>query len=102
MIDIISADNLGLGLLDTDVEKARNVLNVQLGSLEYEPDFGVDLEFFLDPNFEYQNASFEAYLVERLAQSSINVTSVINVVQALTTKLTLAVNSRQTETNLVR
>ena len=102
MIDIVGADSGGMRLLDTDVEKAKNILATQLGSLEYLPDLGVDLEFFLDPDFEYQNESFKAYLVEVLARQSINVTQVVEVVEALYSRMIFSVQSRQTDTSLVR
>jgi hypothetical protein len=102
MIDIVGANNVDLQVADTDTTKAQNVLSTQLGQLEYLPDFGVDLSFFLDPNFEYQNESFVAYCIERLAQASINVTQVQEEVEALLTRLTFSVSSRQTTTNLVR
>jgi hypothetical protein len=71
-----------LNVVDSIVPKAANVLQVQLGSLEYAPEFGVDLAFFLDPDLTFQNESFKSYLIQRLSESHVNVNQVI---QALTT-----------------
>lgn len=84
MTDIVSShDGLDLGVYDTQAPKAKNILSIQLGSLEYAPDFGIDLKYFLSEEFRFQNDSFKAYLIERLANSSINVSSVIDTVEAL-------------------
>lgn len=68
---------------NTIVPKAANVLSVQIQSLEYAPDFGVDLKYFLNSEFEIQNESFKAYLVQRLSESQINVTSVLETIESL-------------------
>lgn len=60
--------------------KAGNVVNIQLGSLDFAPDFGVDLEYFITDDFQFQAASFQAYLVQRLTQHKVNVSKVINVI----------------------
>lgn len=78
MIDInFVGEGLDLSATDTDVFKAQNILQVQLGSLEYEPEFGIDLEYFLDDNFRFQNESFQAYLIQVLTSNGINVTSLV-------------------------
>jgi len=74
MIDIIEITD-DIGVFDSDVPKAQNVLSVQLGTLDYAPDFGIDLVYFLSEDFQFQNDSFKAYLTQRLAESSINVSS---------------------------
>ena len=82
MMDItgVSSD---LDLQDTNVMRARNILSVQLGSLEYEPDLGIDLDYFLSNNFEFQNESFKSYLIEVLANRGIDVASVIETIDNL-------------------
>jgi hypothetical protein len=60
MIDIISSnDGQDLGLYDTQTERAKNILSTQVGSLEYAKDLGVDLNYFLSPDFKFQNESFK-------------------------------------------
>lgn len=82
MIDIIDVGT-DLNLVDSDVPKATNVLSIQIGSLEYAQDFGIDLAYFLSPDFKFQNASFKAYLVQQLANFNINVASVAETIDAL-------------------
>jgi hypothetical protein len=82
MIDIVSVND-DLGLFDTDISKAKNILSTQLGALEYLPDFGIDLKYFLDERVSFQNESFKAYLINVLAQNQINVTSVDDIVESL-------------------
>lgn len=84
MIDIISAENgQDLVVYKTQTPKAANILSIQLGSLEYAQDFGIDLKYFLSDDIKFQDLSFKAYLVERLAQSGINVTSVLETFERL-------------------
>lgn len=77
MIDITAVGD-DLTVQSAQVPKAANVLQVQLGDLEYAPTFGVDIEFFLDEDFEFQNESFKSYLIQRLSESHVNVNSVVD------------------------
>lgn len=101
MIDIIGV-NGDLALLDTDVKRAANILSTQIGQLEYAPDLGIDLEFFLDDRFTFENASFNAYLIEVLANQGINVTATSSELFALYERLGISVQSVQTGGSLVR
>lgn len=84
MLDIIDIqDGKDLILVDSVVMKAGNVLGVQLGSLEYAPDFGVDKGFFLTSELKFQDVSFKAYLVQRLSENQINVSDVLDIVEQL-------------------
>lgn len=99
MLDIIEIeDGKDLGLADTVVAKAANVLAVQLGSLEYAPTFGVDLRFFLESPLQFQNESFKAYLIQRLTEEQINVAGVTEVLEALFQRLTFHVGEIATDT----
>lgn len=92
MIDVVSIENgFDLGVSDSIVPRAANVLSVQLGDLEYAPAFGVDLKFFLDPDLQFQNESFKAYLVQRLTDHHINVSQVLQTFDALFTRYTFGV-----------
>jgi hypothetical protein len=82
MIDIIGVGT-DLELFDTQTEKGKNILSVQLGALEYAPDFGIDLKYFLSEDFKFQNESFKSYLVQVLANNGINVATVLDTVQNL-------------------
>lgn len=87
MIDIVGVTNGELQVLETDTQRAKNILSVQLGTLEYAPELGIDLKYFLSEKFSFQNESFSAYLVQRLADFGLNVTSVTSEIQALCTRL---------------
>lgn len=100
MTDIISIGE-DLGVLDTQVPRAANILSVQLGALTYAPDLGIDLAYFLSEQFTFQNESFLAHLIQTLANSSINVASVNETVQALYTKYLVNITPTETGTALV-
>ncbi len=100
MIDIVSTTT-DIGVFDTQTCKAGNILSVQLGNLEYQQDFGIDLKYFLDENFRFQNASFKSYLVEVLANNRINVSSVIDVLENLFATYTFNIVPAETQTALI-
>lgn len=79
MIDIVSAHpGQDLGLFDTQTEVAKNTLSTQIGSLEYQPDLGIDLAFFLAEGLSFQIESFKSYLIQVLAGRGINVASLVD------------------------
>jgi len=96
MKDIVSV-GAELGILDSQTPKAANVLSVELGSLEYAPLLGIDIKYFLSDQFKVQNDSFKAYLVEVLANNSINVVSVIDILESLFARYTF--NIKPSEDN---
>jgi len=100
MIDV-SEIGTDLGVFDSSVPKAANVLSVQLGNLDYAPDFGVDLRYFLNENFQFQNESFQAYLIKRLAESSIDVASVVTTFEALFHQYTFNLAANKSTDGLV-
>jgi hypothetical protein len=94
MIDIVGIGEGSGGdirVYDAQTSKAANVLSVQLGALEYAPDFGVDLKFFIQEGFQFQNASFKAYLIQRLAEHHVNVNSVLEQIEDLYNQLIFVV-----------
>ncbi|WKV32918.1 putative baseplate wedge protein [Bdellovibrio phage MAC3UK] len=102
MIDIVSAEQgLDLGVNNAETPRAGNILSTQLGSLEYLPEFGIDIAYFLSEDFKFQNASFQAYCVRALANQGVNVASVVPEVQALMQKLTFNVTPNETSTAMV-
>jgi hypothetical protein len=100
MIDVIKIDS-DIRIFDTQTSKAANILQTQLGTLFYAADLGIDLKYFLDPDFRFQNESFKAYLVQVLAENSINVSSVIETLDALSSKYTFELSPAETEDSLV-
>ncbi len=101
MIDIVSF-GADIGLYDTQAPRAGNILSVQLGSLEYAPTLGIDLRYFLREDFRFQNESFKAYLIQILAENSINVSSVLDQVSNLHRKYTFDLSPPETSGGLVR
>jgi hypothetical protein len=95
MIDIIELqDGEDMIMRDSVVAKAGNVLSIQIGSLEYSSEFGVDLNYFMQSDFQFQNESFQAYCVTRLTESQVNVSDVITSVEALLEKYTYFVGEQ--------
>lgn len=89
MKDIIESEpGVDCNVMDSIVAKAGNVLSIQLGDLEYSPDFGVDLRFFLTSDFQFENNSFKSYLVQRLTENQVNVADVLDTVESLFQKYT--------------
>lgn len=73
MIDIITVEDGDVQIYDTQTERAKNILSVQWGSLEYAQTFGIDLKYFLSEDFRFQDASFQSYMIQILANYGINV-----------------------------
>lgn len=71
MIDCF-IENGQFKVADTVVFKAKNILEIQEGSLSYAQDLGIDLKRFLDPNVKIQNATFEAYSLQKLGEQGVN------------------------------
>lgn len=92
MLDIVeSLQGFDLGMADTVVMKAGNVLSIQLGSLEYAPGFGVDQRFFLQDSLQFQNESFKSYLVEMLIQNQINTSEITETLETFVSKYSFSV-----------
>lgn len=101
MKDIVAIEQGPAGdlhVFDAQTAKAANVLSVQLGSLEYAQEFGIDLKFFIQEDFQFQNESFKSYLIQRLAEHHINVNEVIETVAPLYEKLTYVVGDADKNT----
>src|SRR5690348_6038468 len=102
MIDIVEAqDGVDLRLFDTQTTRAANILSVQLGSLEYAKDLGIDLSFFLSEAFRFQDESFKAYLIQVLADRGINISNLIDTVENLFRQYTLNISPDETNTGLI-
>lgn len=77
----------------SEAPRAANILSIQIGDLEYAPEMGVDLRYFLESEFRIQNESFQAYLVQRLLEQQINVIDVIDTVSSLYHEYTFGIGS---------
>lgn len=102
MIDITSVTDGDLFVQNAQTSKAANVLQTQLGSLEYAPNFGIDLEFFLDEDLQFQNESFKAYLIQRLSEHHINVNQVVETVERFYRQFTFVVGETSRSGGLIR
>lgn len=78
--------------------KLENLIYVQIGSLYYLPDFGIDRRMFFDTTFEIQPESFSSYLRQMAMKNGIVTTSLKIVQQDFTSvlKYTLADSNQQT------
>lgn len=101
MIDIVGFDSTGMQVFDTQTELAANILSVQLGSLEYAQDLGIDLRYFLAEKIKFQDDSFKAYLVQALAQRGVNVASLVENGQDLFTNYIFNLSPQENYTGLV-
>ncbi len=101
MIDIVSITDGDLGFYDTQVPQAANILSVQLEALEYAPDLGIDLDYFLAEEFRFQNESFKAYLVQRLANYGINVSAVTDTLNSLYRNYTFQIVPTETDGGMI-
>jgi len=101
MMDIVAFDEKGMQLFDTQTEQAANILSVQLGALEYAPDLGIDLKYFLTEKIAFQDDSFKAYIVQALAQRGINVASLIEAIDWLESNYNIKLSPAENSTGLV-
>lgn len=102
MIDIVSSiDGQDIGTFNTQTTRAANILSVQLGTLEYAQDLGIDLKYFLSEDFRFQNESFKAYLIETLASRGINVTDVVEQIESLFSTLNFNLAPEETTTGFI-
>lgn len=101
MIDLGEVADGDIQVFDTQVYRASNLLSVQINGLEYLPDFGIDLRYFLSEGIQFQNESFKAYLVERLANKGINVASMLETVESLANRYTVKVSPQETSTGMI-
>jgi hypothetical protein len=100
--DIVAWEGDDLVVKQSEAERAGNILATQIGSLEYAPTMGIDLKYFLESEFNIQNASFQAYMVQRLLEQRVNVVQVVDVIERLATTFIVSVgSSEQSEGNLI-
>lgn len=100
MTDIVDVTT-DIKVLDTQTNRAANILSVQIGALEYAQDLGIDLKYFLSEDFKFQNESFRSYLIQVLANYGINVAIVDEEVQNLFTKLKIGISPSSNDGTLV-
>ena len=101
MMDIVGFTSAGMETYSTQTPRAGNILSVQLGALEYAQDFGIDLRYFLSEPINFQDQSFQAYLVQALASRGINVASMTEVLNALDSDYRINLSPEEISTGLV-
>ncbi len=74
---------------------------MQVGNLEYEPEFGIDLRYFLSEDFSFQNSAFKSYLIETLVNRGINVESVMETIENLSSTYIFQIGADQAVGGLV-
>jgi hypothetical protein len=102
MIDIMfDKEKKDIQIVNTDVYKADNLLKTQVGSLVYAMDFGIDLKYFLNPDFEIENNVFINYLQQRISEFSITIANLERVTENFTEKVSIKIDSNETAGNLI-
>lgn len=101
MIDILTGNEDGLFIENTQAQRGANILNTQLGALEYEQTLGIDLRYFLTEDVRFQNGSFQAYLIQVLATRGINVSNFISVIQDLSSFYDIRLSPEESSSGLV-
>lgn len=75
--DIYLDKNGFLQMSNTDVFKAENILNIQIGSLYYAQDLGIDLARFVNSDVNIQPETFRAYTIQELTRQGVQLQTVI-------------------------
>lgn len=102
MIDIVGQVEGGdLSIYNAQTERAKNILSVQIGSLEYEPTMGIDLVFWLNQDFRFANESFQSYLIQVLASWGINSASFTESIESLSRQYTFNLKPEENGTSLM-
>lgn len=106
MMDIVGFQEvngqLDMVFYDSNVPKAVNVVSTQIGSLSFAPNFGIDLQFFLNETFEIQTEAFKSYCVQRLIESNVDVSSVTEVINDLDTDFDFGIAPTKSTEGFVR
>ena len=100
MIDIVGVGD-DLNLADTENFRAANILSVQLGGLEYQPLMGIDLDYFLAEEVQFQTESFKSYCIEVLANFGVNVAQVTQVDNTLFSEFNFELVPKENTTALI-
>lgn len=93
--------NADIRFFDTQTTRAANILSVQVGTLEYAPDFGIDLEYFLTDSVRFQNEGFRSYCVQILANYGINVESMTEAIANLFVTYGFNISPEEQSTSLM-
>lgn len=92
MIDIFVDSEGVLRTSDTLLYKASNILETQVESLAYAPDFGIDYDLFFGQDYKIQTETFKSYAISRLAENGINPLEVVTQEGLLDTILNIQIS----------
>ena len=73
---------------NTDVFKAENILNIQINSLYYAQDLGIDLARFVNSDVEIQPKTFRAYTVQELTRQGVQLQTVATAINQFMSTIT--------------
>lgn len=92
MIDVYyNEDSNDFEFLNFSGAKLYNLVKVQQGSLYYYTDFGIDLDFWLLTETEYQIGAFYNHIINKAIQSGIIINNVNAYIHDAILKLDLAI-----------
>lgn len=86
-------DGEDLRIVDTSIYKARNILQTQIGSLTYAPEFGIDYDLFFGSDFRIQTETFQAYAIQKLSENGINPVDVMSQEGQLDSRLEIPITN---------
>ena len=66
------------GYFDTsrDIARLENMFRVQIGTLYYEPQIGLDWDYWLNSDIAYQNSTVESWLKQEALKNNIVTSSI--------------------------
>lgn len=67
ILDISDVKNGDIVYVNSTAPRAKNLFDVQIDSLTYLADWGIDINYFLNPDYKIETEAFKNYLIERLA-----------------------------------
>lgn len=79
---------------NSDKYKALNLLSVQLQDKNYAADFGIDLDFFINSEYQITPETFTTHIMKRLADYSISVNRVQRVVDDFVANITVNIKDK--------
>lgn len=94
MIDLQGLRNGDLVYIDTNLIKAKSVMEVQEGSLEYLPEFGVDYKYFIQSDIQYQKENLQGHIMDRLSLNLVPPDTISSMSDLLSEKLLIGIKNK--------
>lgn len=80
MKDLSKIGTFDLEFGESAGNRADSLCRVQVGDKYYQPDFGIDYDFFINNPIQFQNSSFKAHVVNSMSRIGINVMEVQSII----------------------